>query len=90
MRLRQAVRVAICAVDGEPLGALDSLEVPKAIKRDTRRAGGEAEQFCALIPSEGLEGAPPPDDDRVRASITVVLGRSAPLIDIYIRRSRDQ
>ena len=90
MRLRQAIRITIRAVDRKALGALDALEIAEAVQRYTRCARSEAEQLGTLVARERLERAPPPDNDWIGAGVAVVFSGGTPLINVNVRRARDQ
>ena len=90
MRLRQAIRITIRTVDREPLGTLNTLEIAEAIQRYARCTGCEAEQLGTLVAREGLERTPPPDNYWIGAGVPVVFGGGTPLINVNVRRARDQ
>ena len=90
MRLGQPGWVTVRAVDGEPLYSLHSLQVDKPSQWHTRGSCRETQNFGPLLSVERLQRSPPPDDNRVRARVSIVLGRSPPLIHINVRRSRNK
>ena len=90
MSLRQTVDLAICAVDREALHSLHALKIRKASQGYTRGPCCETEHLRALVTVERLECSPPPDDDRIRAGVTMVLCSTSPLVNVDVRRSRNQ
>ena len=88
VRLRQAVNLSVRLVDGEPLDALDTLQLDEATERYSGRASREAEHLRALLAVERLQRTPEPDNDGVGARVAIVLCRSAPLVYVDIGRSR--
>jgi len=90
MRLGQPRRVTIRAVDGKPLHSLHPLQVNEPSKWYTRGSCCETQNLGPLLPVERLQCSPPPNNDRVRACVSVVLGCSSPFVHINVRCSRDK
>ena len=84
MCLRQSVRVTIRPMNGESLDTLDTLQIHEASKGYTRRACGEAEDLRPLFTVERFECSPPPNDNGIRASVSVVLCSSTPFVYVDI------
>lgn len=70
----------------ESLDSLYPLEIDETIERHTRSAGRKAQHLGPFFAIERLESPPPPNDNGVRACVSVVFRRSSPLIDVDIRR----
>ena len=93
MRLRQTIRITIRAADRESLGTLNTLKIAEVVQAYTRCARSEAEQLGTLVAREGLERAAPPDNDWIGAGVAgvaVVFSDDTPLINVDVRRARDQ
>jgi hypothetical protein len=90
MCLWESIGIAISPVDGEPLHPLYALQVYKAPERHTRGTCSEAEYLRSLVAIEGLEGTPPPDNDRIGTAVTIVFSRSPPFINIDIGCARNE
>lgn len=74
----------------ESLYSLYSLEIDETIERDTRSASRKAQHLGPFFAIERLESSPPPNDDGVRACVSVVFRRRSPLVDVNIRRPGDE
>jgi len=74
----------------ESLNSLHPLEIDEPIEGYTRSAGRKAQHLGPLFTIERLEGPPPPNNDGVRACVSVVLRRGSPLVNVNIRRPRNE
>lgn len=77
-------------MDTESLGTLHTLKLDETSQRNTGCSSSKAQHLGSLFSVKGLQRSPPPHDRRVGASISVVLCRGPPFIDVDVRRPRYQ
>lgn len=90
MRLWEPIVFAIRPVDRESLYSLHTLELGEPVQGHLGCASCKRQNLGSLVAIEGLEGTPPPNNVGVRAGVADVFSRSAPLIDVNVRSSRDE
>lgn len=72
------------------LNPLHPLEINEAIEGHTRSASRKAQNLGPLFTIERLESSPPPYNDGIRACVSVVFRCSSPLINVNVRRPRNE
>lgn len=90
VRARQAVLVAIVAVDVELAHTIHALQFLETVEGDLTRAGHELQQLGSLFLIEGADGTPEPLDLGRGSGIVVVLGVVLPFIHVDLGQTGDQ
>src|SRR6267154_3219502 len=88
--LWQSIWISICAMNGESLHALDTLQIHESTKWYPRGTSSKTKNLSSLFSIEGLQGSPPPHYHRVRACVATILSSRAPFVHIDIRSAGDE
>jgi hypothetical protein len=90
VRAREAILVAIIAVDIEFADTVHTLQLLEAVERDLASTRDKLEQLGAFFLIEGADCTPEPLDLRRGGRVVVIIGIILPLIDVDLRKTRDQ
>ena len=86
----KSVFIAIIAVNIEPAKTIHTLELSEPIEGNFARPGDKLQEFRTLFFVERADGAPKPLNLGRGRLIIVVFGVILPVVDIYVRKARDE
>ena len=90
MGLRKSVGFSISSVYRKPLYPLNPLEIQESTQRYPGCTRRKTKDLRSLIPIEGFEGAPPPDNIGIWTRIPVIFCCRSPLVYIDVGSSRNK